>query len=121
MKKYGLFLLVPVELLLQSFFKGRGWGTSNSGISFGLLAGIPVGLLFVGLILLWLFLKSWPGRWWQLVLVGGAANLLSRLLWDGVWDYLPVPLVNLWFNGADMAIFLGIVGLLFLNLNDAKS
>lgn len=113
MKKRYYFLiplLIAAEVSLQLYFGSVGWGTANSGVSFGLLKNLPVSVLFVAIFLFWGFSASHQEIGWRLVLLGGAANLMARLVLGGaVWDYLSVAGLGLWFNGADLLITAGVM------------
>ncbi len=103
-----------IDLLLQTVFRSSGLGMENRGVSFGALKGVNG----VFLIVIWLCLvvvlvrRTMKGLWialplWLMV-VGGAVNLLGRLSGGGVWDYIQIPYLNLWFNISDMMITLGL-------------
>lgn len=103
-----------IDLLLQTVFRSSGLGMENRGVSFGALKGVNG----VFLIVIWLCLvvvlvrRTIRGLWvalplWLMV-VGGAVNLLGRLSGGGVWDYIQIPYLNLWFNISDMMITLGL-------------
>ena len=103
-----------IDLLLQTVFRSSGLGVENRGVSFGALKGVSG----VFLIVIWLCLvvvlvrRTMRGLWialplWLMV-VGGAVNLLGRLSGGGVWDYIQIPYLNLWFNISDMMITLGL-------------
>ena len=53
------------------------------------------------------------GREWMrnrglmLVLLGGLANLFSRVAWGWVWDY--IHFFGVWFNIADLLITVGVI------------
>jgi len=97
----------------------------NPGGAFGLLAGasstvrtilfLIVSLLAVGLIL-WFFFKTpsthrWLAVGFALILGGAAGNLIDRIRFGSVIDFLDVYVGNLhWpaFNIADSAITIGI-------------
>jgi len=100
----------------------------NRGINFGLFAGDSDLSRWI-LIALALAITAWVVRWargerdnlpMQIsagLLVGGAlGNVLDRLIWGAVADFLNVSCCgwqNPWaFNVADIAIFLGAVGLI---------
>lgn len=110
--------LVPLigllDFLGQSYFRDQGRGSQNSGVSFGLFKNVEVTLLvllWVGMavILLNQIRKKESYLSFLLITVGGGVNLLGRILWGGVWDYVQVPLVNLWFNLSDVMITLGVI------------
>ncbi len=97
-------------------------GIRNTGVSFGLLAGHPemVALITLALILLaGLFLRRMRlgslGALGAGLLLGGAlGNLLDRLIYGAVVDYLKLLFIDFpVFNLADVAILLG-AGLLVL-------
>ena len=97
-------------------------GIRNTGVSFGLLAGYPemVALVTLALILLaGLFLRRMRlgglGALGAGLMLGGAlGNLLDRLIYGAVVDYLKLLFMDFpVFNLADVAILLG-AGLLVL-------
>lgn len=83
----------------------------NSGISFGwfainqvllsiILVTIVVAVLAIGSRSRWIVQPYLAG-----VFLGGVlSNLLDRLIWGGVRDWLPIPVVNLRNNLADWSI-----------------
>ena len=81
----------------------------NLGFSFGLGAGLPnyFYLLLVGLIFVLLVRRRLEGVGWWLIVAGGLANGLSRVMFGYVWDYFHWG--PLWFNLADISITLGVV------------
>ncbi len=95
----------------------------NSGISFGIFAspsGVQSGwkvmlliLLAIGIVAsfrqLW---KKYP-LWFGFFLGGGVSNFIDRVIWGGVRDWLPIPLLSLQNNLADWAIVVGIAMMLF--------
>lgn len=97
-------------------------GIRNTGVSFGLLAGHPemVALITLALILLaGLFLRRMRlgglGALGAGLMLGGAlGNLLDRMIYGAVVDYLKLLFMDFpVFNLADVAILLG-AGLLVL-------
>jgi signal peptidase II len=100
----------------------------NRGINFGLFAGtsdltrwvlVALAVAICGWVLWWA--RSEDGnRWFQLsagLLVGGAlGNVIDRIRWGAVADFLNVSccgIDNPWaFNIADAAIFVGAIGLI---------
>lgn len=97
-------------------------GIRNTGVSFGLLAGHPemVALITLALILLaGLFLRRMRlgglGALGAGLMLGGAlGNLLDRMIYGAVVDYLKLLFIDFpVFNLADVAILLG-AGLLVL-------
>lgn len=102
----------------------------NQGVNFGLFASeqdvirwvlVAVAVVICGWVSVWLW-RTRPSRWVQIasgLLIGGAAgNVIDRLLYGAVADFLNMSLPS-WrnpfsFNVADIAIFLGAVGLVLL-------
>ncbi|MBI3115060.1 MAG: signal peptidase II [Candidatus Kerfeldbacteria bacterium] len=92
--------------------------TANTGIAFSLplpaalatwLMAIAVGLTLVIAVWQW----SAGRRWfpWLLVAVGGSSNVLDRLRYDAVIDYLSIGSWSV-FNLADVLIVFGLLLLL---------
>lgn len=104
-----------LDLFCQSFLRLRGWGVENRGVSFGLADswGLPITVLLFCLLTfltLYFWLKNKRlelGGW--LMLVGGWGNVLNRLIYGSVWDYLNLPLLPFSFNLSDVMICLGVV------------
>jgi signal peptidase II len=92
----------------------------NRGIAFGLLDGygsiiIPVGIIvLVVIIMATLIMRDQKGVTWPLALLlaGAAGNLIDRLLFGSVTDFIRLPH---WpaFNLADIFIVSGVVLLLY--------
>ncbi len=110
-----------------------GW---NEGINFGLFGSgsdvtkwILVGLgVLISLALLYWFHKA-KGIWLQasvgLVIGGAIGNIYDRLAYGAVMDFLNMSCCGInnpfVFNTADVAIFAGVVGLLFLDGKKPKN
>lgn len=104
----------------------------NEGINFGLFGGLDLRWILVGiavavsLFALWWVRKEAPGRRALIsagLLIGGAlGNALDRVIYGAVADFLNMSccgIVNPFaFNIADVAIFVGAVGLVLFA--DAK-
>ncbi len=109
----------------------------NEGINFGLFAGFGDVMRWVLVALalaisVWLVHWMWrdkPGRWVQIsagLVIGGAiGNVIDRLIYGAVADFLNMSCCgfeNPWsFNVADIAIFVGAVGLILLVSDGPKS
>ena len=125
----GLYLrnLYVIEVWPPYLNLRMGW---NEGINFGLFGSgsditkwilVGIGLAISVLLLIW-FRKA-RSIWLQLsvgLVVGGAlGNIYDRLVFDAVADYLNMSCCGLEnpyaFNIADVMIFLGVVGLVFLD------
>ncbi|KKS91342.1 MAG: hypothetical protein UV68_C0072G0008 [Candidatus Collierbacteria bacterium GW2011_GWC2_43_12] len=102
-----------VDLVLQFFFRSKGIGMMNAGISFGILPGF-LATMVIALIVLIAFIRMFvrnEGRsmWMSWIILGGLGNLFSRMLACSVWDYLYFPILAFWFNLSDVLITVGVV------------
>jgi signal peptidase II len=98
----------------------------NTGAAFSLFQEEPIGLLVVScvlyvLVLLYSVRKPHLSRLETLslgIILGGAGgNLLDRVLWGGVVDYIDVVAIHYpVFNLADTAIVFGMLGLVLASL-----
>lgn len=111
-----LAIAVIVADQVTKFLAGSwGWVSLNGGISFGLLENVPSYVLSLSLLIM--IFVSWVvyRRAWQkeplaagFFLGGAVSNLIDRILWSGVRDWLPLPGTNLHNNLADYAILIGL-------------
>lgn len=112
--------LIVGDILLQFFFRQLGWGSQNTGFSFGLGQNIlpKFFYIFVSIcLMLYLYFKRIRETGWWLIAGGGFANGFVRLFLGYVWDYLHWNLFfSLWFNLADVYIVMGVFLLLFVPL-----
>lgn len=100
----------------------------NEGINFGIGSGLDMRWVLIGLAVLisawivWWMRRDRPGPWVQasagLVLGGAMGNVVDRLIYGAVADFLNMSCCgfeNPWsFNVADISIFIGAIGLIFL-------
>lgn len=65
--------------------------------------------VYLGFVLVVIITFRRVGRREELLalVLGGLGNLLPRLWWGSVWDYLYLPLAGLWFNLCDVLICVG--------------
>lgn len=122
LKEIGTIMVAPPYLTLR-----MAW---NEGINFGLFAGAGDMMRWI-LIALALAISAWivvwmrrdrHGRWVQIsagLVIGGAiGNIVDRVIYGAVADFLNMSCCgfeNPWsFNVADIAIFVGAVGLILL-------
>lgn len=102
----------------------------NRGVNFGLFADYDMRWVLIGLalaitaaVIWWLSRSSGASKWVYIAggfLVGGAlGNVIDRLLYGAVADFLNMSCCGInnpyAFNVADIAIFIGAVGLAFLD------
>jgi lipoprotein signal peptidase len=109
LKQVMLFCILGIiEVFGQGFFGMRSIGMMNRGMAFGFgFWGLEAVVAFLWLVLsVYLMRKQTRFSGWWLIWTGGGANLLSRVLFGGIWDYLSI-IPGFWFNGADIMIILG--------------
>lgn len=78
-----IWFLLALDLGLKYLAVRGDYAVINPGVAFGVLMGSElVFWVFVSVIFVWLYRhKLW------LILAGGVANALSRIVWGGVVDY----------------------------------
>lgn len=110
-----ILLLTIVDIFLQNYFRLSLHGIENQGISFGLGQGwgrAASVFAYVGVIL-WFVYDRWGSRRDNLAIFlmacGGLGNLVGRILWGSVWDYLCFSWLPFCFNLSDVLISLGVV------------
>ena len=107
------FFLVIVDLFLQNWTRKIGLGVQNTGISFGIgyLWGelfryiLPILVSVAGF--LWMKYMKRISVYLFIMLVGGVGNMIARMFWGYVWDYLEIPYLGLWVNFSDLMISFG--------------
>lgn len=106
----------------------------NEGINFGIGSALDMRWILVALAvvicvwIVWWMRRETPGRWVQIsagLVVGGAlGNVIDRVVYGAVADFLNMSCCgfeNPWsFNVADISIFLGAIGLIFLTGEPSK-
>ena len=123
--KYLITSFLDKELIITSFFSL--FLTKNTGISFGMLQSVPWLPMIISLLVVVLtpifyskIPKHWPLQIGIALVVGGAAgNLIDRILFGAVIDFLAF---SFWpaFNIADTAIVCGGTTVLIANYFDEK-
>lgn len=108
----ALFL---IDFGTKAYFREKGLGIENSGISFGLFSSRDTWVIFVlelalCVSLTFLLVKgrlTTMGFWaLALLLAGGLGNMISRGIWGNVWDWIHVGSLP-YFNIADLIIDTG--------------
>lgn len=108
-------IIIVLDWFLQNYFRSRGLGVANSGISFGLgggwgwyLTGMGVFVLIVYTIVNF-FKNNRVNNFLLCLAVGGVGNLVPRFVFGSVWDYIPFYPLNLWINLSDILITLSVL------------
>lgn len=104
------------ELLVNSEFR-----VINSGAALGLGGAWPQFWQWLMMVLLLGLLLKFKFNWQTgLITAGGLANLIDRVRWGGVVDYLALSLLPR-FNLADCLILAGLIGLMYSFVNGSKN
>lgn len=100
----------------------------NQGISLGLADTNHQALLSLVIISIMVILWLWRKELWKKYPViagflfgGSISNVLDRILFAGVRDWLPVPGFNLTNNIADWSITLSLAAILLLEIQASQS
>ncbi len=101
-------LLIVLDQFLKLFAVTFFQSVFNSGIAFGIGKNVPVSAtIIVFFVLSALLLRGKFSFGETLLLAGGAGNILDRLIYGKVVDWIRFG--NLWFNLADVYIGLGVL------------
>jgi signal peptidase II len=90
----------------------------NTGIAFGLFAGIPLINLVVSiffLLVVFLFKKEFGIFVFCFICAGAVSNIIDRIIYSGVIDYIILPILPA-FNLADLFINIGVISYIYKNI-----
>lgn len=123
-----LAAVILLDQLTKYLAVENGIVSINQGISFGFAEAFSQGLLVVVTVGLLLAVWFWQRTLWQRYPVvagflfgGGISNVIDRIVYAGVRDWLPVPGFNLTNNLADWSISLSIAALLLLEMQAQRA
>jgi lipoprotein signal peptidase len=80
----------------------------NTGIGLGILAKSPNWVIAISTVILAIGFYKFKTFSERVILIGGLANLIDRLVFGAVTDWIMLPGVKIWFNLADVYINLGL-------------
>lgn len=131
-------LVITVDQATKSLAREFDSVQINPGIAFGLLSGgggsgvgggessvgaagrqaqlwlsSIFGVLFIVLLFAYLYADRLAAIGFGLFLGGAFSNGIDRVVWGGVQDWIPLPLVSLQNNLADVAIAIGVLVLIY--------
>lgn len=113
--------MVLIDQGIKEILVNREVRVINSGAALGLGRAWPEVWPWLMIVLLLGLLIKFKFNWQTgLITAGGLANLIDRVRWGGVVDYLAISL-GLRFNLADCLILAGLAGLLYSFVNGAKN
>lgn len=103
-------LAAAFDVTAQFYFHAKGYGSFNSGISFGLkFSEVQILIALLCLIVVFLYIKYRGETGVALILAGGLGNLIPRIIMSGVQDYIFIPFVPVWLNFSDILIAGGVL------------
>lgn len=101
-----IFSVLALDQGTKYFFGGQ----INPGVSFSFLQISPIILVAMQLVLLFLVARVMRSNICVgLILGGGVSNVIDRVLFGGVRDWMTLPMLGLHNNLADWAIITGLV------------
>lgn len=112
---FAAAVAVIFDVIFQYYFRLKGIGVENYGVSFGVGkgTGTVISLLVVSILALWIVYekvkRNRDHMALNLILIGGLGNLVCRLLWGSVWDYVCFSFMPFCFNLSDVLISIGVV------------
>jgi len=119
-------LVLVLDLVLQTVFRLKNMGMENRGVSFGMAPemGLIISIVAFGLFIGWYLyerikLKK-KSTFLLVIALGGLGNVICRLIWGSVWDYICIPVLPFCFNLSDVLISLGVVSYI-LGVNGNRS
>ncbi len=119
-------VVVLLDWLVQGYFRNLGIGVANLGISFGLGSEIawfwkvlPAGI-FLALLGYEFVFKTRPSVYLICLGLGGLGNLVPRLVFGNVWDYISLPFWGLWINLSDILISISVLSYI-LSADETRS
>lgn len=123
-KFFVLLILFLLDRVLKIYFwQHTNFAYLNQNISFSL----PIGQYFLWpilfLLLIFVYFQCWQAYKkkskhffaWGLIFIGAVSNILDRLNYGGVIDFISVPYFTV-FNLSDVFIFFGVVYLLIAKI-----
>lgn len=100
-------LLFIIDRVFKLISLNSDYAVINPGIAFGLFPGSSLILMIVGLLFL-ITIRLVVFRWGiVLIFIGGLSNLLDRIFYNGVVDYIRPGYIFPDFNIADVLIIAG--------------
>jgi lipoprotein signal peptidase len=121
----GVFILF-LDLFLQIVFRLNNFGIANRGLTLGIGSeiGLIISVVSLGLFFSWMiyeFLRFHRNSTYLLLIgLGGLGNVICRVIWGNVWDYVCIPFLPFCFNLSDVLISLGVVSYI-LGVNGNRS
>ena len=110
------FFVLMADQLTKWWGRGEGRVTYNTGISFQWFSEMSMVVQVIGVFCLlvmlsWMLKKYWEKQpaVWAMLIGAGVSNVLDRIFFGGVQDFLPVPFLGITNNFADWIITLSLL------------
>lgn len=120
-----LVFLVGIDQYTKYWFQSHDLVVFNPGGVFGILPSLKwmfLWILWIVLLWEWIHMRRGLARLGMgLIVAGGLGNLLDRVLFGSVRDFIAYPYVGFYGNGADILLAIGgilLVGIWLLTRND---
>ena len=119
-------MILGLDLFLQTVFRNANFGLENRGVSFGFAPeiGLVISLVAFGVFIGWYLIERFKQRKTRLFLylmaLGGVGNIICRVIWGSVWDYICLPFMPFCFNLSDVLISFGVASYI-LGVNGNRS
>lgn len=113
-------VIVLIDWFLQSSFREKNLGIANAGVSFGFASGLgefwkySLLMFLVILFVFWFWSKTKLNVYLVSLLIGGLGNMVPRLLYGNVWDYILFKPLGLWFNISDVLILVSVLSYILI-------
>lgn len=110
-----IFISVLPEFFVSYFFKNIINFSVNTGIAFGFLKNMPLFVIILSIFafiiifyIIFSFKLNFKTRIFLAIMTGGAlANLIERIFFGGVYDWIKLPFFDVKLNIADIEIAVG--------------
>ena len=127
--KYIVVTCLETPLDVTSWFsidyvlnRGISWGLFSFTDTTGFVVVSSIIALLLGIIFWWtyrIYKRNEPITAQLFIMAGGISNIIDRVLYNGVIDYIGITIAGwhfAWFNIADAAINLGVIMLVIQGL-----
>lgn len=121
-----ILAIVTIDRIFKSLVVSQSDFTFNNGFAFGIFPSNFSAIISIALLtFLTVHIYKKKGKInaekyaFALVFAGAISNIIDRILYNGVVDYIDLPLLPV-FNIADIAIVISLSSLLILEFKNAR-
>lgn len=116
-------LVLLLDQVTKYFTRTQNFGQWNTGGILGLggswnwiLLVVPILLFLIWQLKNWQHLNHLEKIGWSIIIFSGVSNLLDRIFFSAVWDWIVYPVINVVANLADATLALGVLLILVAEL-----